>query len=120
MMERKASEGMEKDFGAGERTDGIRNMYGKIKRKMYDEGRINPSRITIYPVIHVYAHSYIGIRFICNLLYCLHLLRKTASKCHPFAFRSVRDVRTDAYKRRTETKVSERRSNEGRPGEVLV
>ena len=48
---------MEKDFGASERTDGIRNMYGKIKRKMYDEGRINPSRITIYPVIRVYARS---------------------------------------------------------------
>ena len=57
MMERKESEGMEKDFGAGERDDGIRNMYGKIKRKVYDECRINPSGITIYPVIHVYARS---------------------------------------------------------------
>ena len=51
------SEGMEKDFGAGERADGIRNMYGKIKRKMYDEERINPYRITTYNVIHVYARS---------------------------------------------------------------
>ena len=56
-MERKESEGMEKDFGAGERDDGIRNMYGKIKRKVYDEGGINPYGITIYPVIRVYARS---------------------------------------------------------------
>ena len=95
-------------------------MYGKIKRKMYDEGRLNPYGITTYTVIRVYARYLIGIRFICNLLDCLHLLRNTHSKCHPFAFRSVRDVRTDEYKRRTETKASERRSNEGRPGEVLV
>ena len=57
MMGRMMSEGMEKDFGAGERADGIRNMYGKIKRKMYDEERINPYRITTYNVIHVYARS---------------------------------------------------------------
>ena len=113
------SEGMEKDFGAGERDDGCCNIYGKIKRKVYDEGGINPCGITIYPVIHVYARYLIGIRFICNLLYCLHLLRKTPSKCHPFAFRSVRDVRSGAYTGRTETKASERRSNEGRPREVL-
>lgn len=48
---------MEKDFGAGEGTDGIRNIYGKIKRKMYDEGRINHYMITTYPVIRVYARS---------------------------------------------------------------
>ena len=46
---------MEKDFGAGERDDGCCNIYGKIKRKVYDEVRINPSGITIYPVIRVYA-----------------------------------------------------------------
>ena len=92
-------------------------MYGKIKRKVYDEGGINPYGITIYPVIHVYVRYYIGVRFIYNSLYCLHLLRNTPSKCHPFAFRSVRDVRTDAYKRRTGTKVSERRSDEGIPAQ---
>ena len=119
-MGRKKSEGMEKDFGAGERDDGIRNMYGKIKRKVYDECRINPSGITIYNVIHVYARYLIGIRFICNSLYCLHLLRKTPSKCHPIAFRSVRDVRTDAYTGRTETKASERRSDEGTPSQDSV
>ena len=113
------SEGMEKDFGAGERDDGCCHMYGKIKRKVYDEGGINPCGITIYIVIHVYARYLIGIRFICNSLYCLHLLRKTALKCHPFAFRSVRDVRSGAYKGRTETKASKRRSDEGRPREVL-
>ena len=120
MMERMMSEGMEKDFGSGERADGIRNMYGKIKRKMYDEGQINPYGITIYPVIRVYVRSYIGRRFIYNSLCRLHLLRNTPSKCHPFAFRSVQDVRTDAYTGRTETKASERRTNEGRPREVLV
>ena len=51
------SEGMEKDFGAGERTDGCRHIFDKIKRKMYDEGGINPYGITIYPVISVYARS---------------------------------------------------------------
>ena len=66
MMERMMSEGMEKDFGTGKRTDGIRNMYGKIKRKMYDEGRINPYIITTYTVIRVYVRSYIGRRFIYN------------------------------------------------------
>ena len=49
------SEGMDKDFGAGERADGCCHMFDKIKRKMYDEGRLNPSGITIYPVIRVYA-----------------------------------------------------------------
>ena len=34
MMGKMMSEGMEKDFGAGKGTDGIRNMYGKIKRKV--------------------------------------------------------------------------------------
>ena len=119
MMGRMMSEGMEKDFGAGERAGGIRNMYGKIKRKMYDEGRINPYIITTYTVIRVYVRSYIGRRFIYNSLCHLHSLRNTPSKCHPFVFRSVRDVRTDAYTGRTETKASERRSNEGRPREVL-
>lgn len=32
-------------------------MFDKIKRKMYDEGGINPYGITIYNVIHVYARS---------------------------------------------------------------
>ena len=114
------SEGMEKDFGAGERADGCCHMFDKIKRKMYDEGRINPYIITTYTVIRVYVRSLIGIRFICNSLCHLHLLRNTPSKCHPIAFRSVRDVRTDAYTGRTETKASERRTNEGRPREVLV
>ena len=95
-------------------------MFDKIKRKMYDEGQINPYMITTYTVIRVYARYLIGIRFICNSLYCLHLLRNTPSKCHPFAFRSVRDVRLDTYTERTETKASERRTNEGRPREVLV
>ena len=101
-------------------TDGCCHMFDKIKRKMYDEGRLNPYGITIYPVIRVYVRCYIGRRFIYNSLCHLHLLRNTASKCHPIAFRSVRDVRTDAYKGRIETKASERRSNEGRPREVLV
>lgn len=30
------SEGMENNFGAGERTDGCCHMFDKIKRKMYD------------------------------------------------------------------------------------
>ena len=114
------SEGMEKDFGTGERADGCCHMFDKIKRKMYDEGGINPYGITTYTVIRVYVRSYIGIRFIYNSLCRLHLLRNTPSKCHPFAFRSVRNVRTDAYKGRTETKASERRSDEGIPREVLV
>ena len=37
MMGRKESEGMEKDFGAGERADGCCYMFDKIKRKVYDE-----------------------------------------------------------------------------------
>lgn len=94
-------------------------MFDKIKRKMYDRDSINRFRITIYPVIRVYVRYYIGIRFIYNSLCHLHLLRNTPSKCHPFAFRSVRDVRTDAYTGRIETKASKRRSDEGRPREVL-
>lgn len=107
------SEGMEKDFGAGEGDDGCCHMFDKIKRKMYDEVRITHYMITIYPVIRVYVRCLIGIRFIYNSLCRLHLLRKTASKCHPFAFRSVRDVRTDAYKRRTGTNAAGRRDIPG-------
>lgn len=54
-MERKVSEGMEKDFGAGGRDDGCCHMFDKIKRKVYDKSRINRFRITIYPVIRVYV-----------------------------------------------------------------